>query len=194
MKLRNVVILIILIIIFTTANWLYSQGAKSYVGIKSCKKCHEAESIGNQYKNWQGTPHAKAYRVLLGSEAVEIAKKNNVATPETDLACLKCHTTGGGKYEISKTEGVGCEACHGPGSQYNDFENHASYENREVAYKKAVSKGMYPINGLDGIKNREKLCLSCHNNNRPCITESKYNKNISLDILADFVFKHPIRK
>ena len=54
----------------------------------------------------------------------EIAKKMGVSDePQLAAACLKCHVTGGGpgaavakSYDLM--EGVGCESCHGAGSEY----------------------------------------------------------------------------
>jgi hypothetical protein len=79
-----------------------------YVGSLSCKPCHESE-----YKKWQETGHAKAYATLeqVGSQA--------------DPECVVCHTVGmeyqSGFVSLEKTEdlkGVGCENCHGPGSEH----------------------------------------------------------------------------
>ncbi|HSV97596.1 MAG TPA: cytochrome c family protein [Spirochaetota bacterium] len=169
----------------------------SFIGVSECKKCHDADSIGNQHKIWLGSPHARAYQSLSLDKGLEIARKAGVEAPAQSLACLKCHTTGGGKTEAAKTEGVGCEACHGPGSLYHEFSNHASFEARENSYRKAVSLGMYPILGYDGIKTRERLCRYCHTEERPCYPESaeeRKRQKLPLGLIADFVFKHPIRR
>ena len=52
---------------------------QTFVGTKECAACHF-----EQFMQWRGTPHAKAFEVL----------------PEkyrTDGTCLKCHTTGHGE-------------------------------------------------------------------------------------------------
>ncbi len=167
----------------------------SFIGIAYCKKCHDAPGIGNQYGVWASSPHAKAFQILSTPRAAEIAKKHSLPEPSESPACLKCHTTGGGKTVETKTEGVGCESCHGPGSLYHEFSNHASFGNRENAYRKAVSLGMYPILGLPGIKARERLCRYCHNDERPCLPESREERKrqkLPLSLIADFVFKHPV--
>ncbi len=169
----------------------------TFIGMQVCKKCHEAEGIGNQYKSWKSNPHARAFQVLSGEKALAIALKKGVRSPSEERTCLKCHTTGGGKIEETRKEGVGCEACHGPGSLYHEFSNHASFTNREQAYRKAVSLGMYPIVGIDGIKSREKLCRYCHNDERPCLPENpveRKRQKLPLSLIADFIFKHPIRR
>jgi hypothetical protein len=169
----------------------------SFIGIGECRRCHEAEGIGNQYKAWASTPHARAYQLLQEEKAMAIAGKVSAGNPAANTACLKCHTTGGGKTEGTRTEGVGCEACHGPGSLYHEFSNHASFDNREASYRKAVSLGMYPVIGIDGIKAREKLCRFCHNEDRPCLPDSmeeRKRQRLPLSLIADFVFKHPVRR
>ncbi len=169
----------------------------SFIGVAACKKCHESDSIGNQHKIWSASPHARAHQSLSQEKGIEIARKAGVEDASQSLACLKCHTTGGGKTEATKTEGVGCEACHGPGSLYHEFSNHASFEARESSYRKAVSLGMYPILGYDGIKARERLCRYCHTAERPCYpesTEERKRQQLPLGLIADFVFKHPLRR
>ena len=68
----------------------------TYVGVKVCKECHGNDAIGNQYKIWALSPHAKAYNLLLGEKAAEIAKKAKITSPEKNYECLKCHSTGKG--------------------------------------------------------------------------------------------------
>lgn len=178
---------------------LSRRRAAEYVGAEVCKKCHGMDSIGNQYRIWAASNHANAFLRLKSGKAKEIAQKAGVEIPHADLRCLKCHTTGGGKSEAVKNEGVGCEACHGPGGEYFEFSNHASFIDRENAYKKAISLGMYPILGVEGIKARERLCKNCHRDERPCAPadiEEKKRRELSLSIIADLPSKlrHPLRR
>ena len=86
--------------------------------------CHQGPGMGYQLSLWRMSPHAQAYAVLATPRAAELAKKAGVAEdPQLSPACLKCHATGGGPgAPVAKTydlmEGVGCESCHGPGSEY----------------------------------------------------------------------------
>lgn len=171
----------------------------TFVGNKICRKCHDSDGIGNQYKIWSGTPHAKAYQILASNNprAMEFAKRAGVGSPQEDGRCLKCHATGGGRENAVREDGVGCEACHGPGSIYFEFSNHASFDNRENAYRKAVKLGMYPIIGLEGIKAREKVCRHCHREERPCYPDSveeRKRQTLPLSIIADFIYRHPVRR
>ncbi len=79
-----------------------------YVGSASCKPCHEYE-----YEKWSSSGHARAYAVLeqVGSQF--------------DPECVVCHAVGldyeSGFISLEKTgdlKDVGCENCHGPGSQH----------------------------------------------------------------------------
>jgi YVTN family beta-propeller protein len=93
-----------------------------YVGSAACGSCHRGREHGHQYSLWRMSEHARAWAVLGTSRAYEIAKKQGIqGEPSRSQQCLRCHTTGpGGAFLASFTvdEGVGCEACHGPGSEY----------------------------------------------------------------------------
>ncbi len=87
--------------------YILPDGLK-YAGSKSCKACHEYE-----YGKWSRNVHAHAYAILerVGSQF--------------DPECAICHVVGM-KYESGfvseqKTghlKNVGCENCHGPGSEH----------------------------------------------------------------------------
>ncbi|UCC98317.1 MAG: cytochrome c family protein [Phycisphaerales bacterium] len=80
-----------------------------YVGSASCEPCHDSE-----YEKWRGTAHASAYATLekIGSQF--------------DPECVVCHVVGldyeSGFVSAEQTvdlKDVGCENCHGPGSEHN---------------------------------------------------------------------------
>jgi len=193
MRIKCIYILAISII-FT---FIAARHNASFVGVAVCKKCHESDAIGNQYKAWQQSPHAKAYLLLKQEKALSLAKELSIENPSGNQQCLFCHTTGLGKNPALWEDGVGCESCHGPGSIYNSYENHVALGNRDVAYKKAVSFGMYPILGTDGIKAREKVCRSCHNEKRPCYPKDpaeQQRQYLPLQLIADFAFPHRLRR
>jgi len=79
-----------------------------YAGSKSCKPCHEYE-----YEKWSGNAHARAYATL--------EREGSQFDPE----CVVCHVVGmeyeSGFVSEEKTghlKDVGCENCHGPGSEH----------------------------------------------------------------------------
>jgi hypothetical protein len=72
-----------------------------FLGARACLPCHPA-----QQQSWRQTAHARAFQTLV--------QQNQ----STDLACLRCHTTGYQglpKDPATPMENVQCEACHGPG-------------------------------------------------------------------------------
>lgn len=83
-------------------------GSLEYTGSKSCKLCHEYE-----YEKWSTKAHARAYATL-----------RNIGS-QFDPECVVCHVIGmnyntGFVSEQSTPDlkDVGCENCHGPGSEH----------------------------------------------------------------------------
>ncbi|HUU16431.1 MAG TPA: cytochrome c family protein [Sedimentisphaerales bacterium] len=79
-----------------------------YIGSESCKVCHEYE-----YEKWSSNIHAHAYATL------------ERAGSQFDPECVICHVVGmeyeSGFVSEQKTghlKNVGCENCHGPGSEH----------------------------------------------------------------------------
>jgi hypothetical protein len=126
-----------------------------YIGAAKCKTCHMSAAKGNQHGQWMKTGHAKAFEALATPKAKELAAKAGVkGNPQEAKECLKCHVTGYGQPKeafaatFAMTEGVGCEACHGPGS---------AYQKMAVMKDPKASRA----NGLVDVT--EKTCLGCHN-------------------------------
>ena len=98
-----------------------------YVGVKVCASCHSDDATGNQYGVWRGTKHAQAYKALFTPEAKAMAQLSGIPDPpEKALICLGCHATAADvePWERDPTfsieDGMQCERCHGPGSEYVD--------------------------------------------------------------------------
>lgn len=129
-----------------------------YVGSHACKQCH-LEGDNRQYMQWVASRHAGAYWRLATDWAALLASfrpaYKDITEPVTEHRCLLCHTTAAQDPDalldagFHTTEGVGCEACHGPGSLYVDEE---VMKNRE----KFVAAG--------GVVPDEKACRKCHRN------------------------------
>ena len=86
-------------------------GQDQYLGTENCMNCHK-----DQYDHWLTTQHAHAFATL------ERAQKE--ATPE----CVQCHVVGFGRpggyvnaTASAKLKNVGCEVCHGYGTQHDMF-------------------------------------------------------------------------
>ncbi len=111
----------------TLQNSSTAPGSDQYLGSENCMSCHPA-----QYEQWKTTQHAHAFATL------ERTQKD--ATPE----CVQCHVVGFGRpggYEnaskSAKLKNVGCESCHGYGTQHDMF-------------------------AKTGGKVAEAVCLTCH--------------------------------
>jgi YVTN family beta-propeller protein len=127
-----------------------------YVGSHTCGQCHKGPQMGYQFSKWQMSPHARAYAVLGTERARELAQEAGVAgDPITSQACLKCHATawhdpaGGARDTYMVYEGVGCEACHGAGS---DFAVEAIMRDKTAARQ----SGLKPTD--------RETCTRCHEN------------------------------
>jgi thiol-disulfide isomerase/thioredoxin len=81
----------------------FPEGAN--VGSAACAECHATE-----HKAWKKTPHAGASKTLKRKGSAQ------------DVACVRCHAVKA--VDAPQTagdfhpDGVGCEACHGPGEQH----------------------------------------------------------------------------
>lgn len=118
--------------------------APDSTGSAACGSCHNGPDHGHQYDVWRRSPHARAWAVLATPRAAELAREMNVqGDPQQSEACLKCHATG-----PHADEGVGCEACHGPGRKYS-----AEAVMRDPAAARAA--GLRAASLAD--------CMGCHN-------------------------------
>lgn len=154
-------------------------GDAKYEGVKKCKNCHRSKSKGNQFGKWEESKHAKAYEVLATEEAKKVAKDKGIEDPQTSDECLKCHIAGHGvdkaqlgrKYKVE--DGVGCEACHGPGSAHAKARLSAAAEVEDDEEPAAPAADML---AKEITKGDEKLCLKCHNKESPTFKEFKYEE------------------
>jgi hypothetical protein len=161
---RKTFISILSFLFFTVG--LYAQ--HKYVGVRVCSPCHKGDKKGNISEKWQKSKHATAYKTLESAESEKIAKSKGLKKPAKESPeCLECHVTAFGvpaslldaKFDIK--DGVQCEGCHGPGS---DYKSNAVMKDRT----KALAVGM--ILG----SNDEKLCLKCHNKKSPTFKGFKF--------------------
>lgn len=96
----------------------------AYLGSEACAKCHGGAKANGIFETWRGTAHARAWKDLASLRGGEIAREMGVEGPAQHASqCLECHATGQKdsptqRALIGVEEGVGCEACHGPGADY----------------------------------------------------------------------------
>lgn len=166
MKTRNY-IYAILALVFLSGIISYSfmsyekpSDTPKYVGAEKCAgACHKSEAQGSQLDIWKGSKHSQAYKTLESPEADKIAKDKGFSTPAKEtMACLKCHVTNADASmtleSFSMKDGVQCETCHGPGSEY-----------KSISVMKDKQKAIE--NGLILHTEKEKFCTECHNENSP---------------------------
>jgi YVTN family beta-propeller protein len=131
-----------------------SSGKFKFVGVMVCAECHQQAKLGYQFSQWRQSSHAQAYAALATPRAYEIARRAGLkGDPQQSADCLACHTTGYGydrasfRDSIRLLDGVQCEACHGPGSEY-------SAEAVMLDKPGARNAGLLPVS--------EKTCRQCH--------------------------------
>lgn len=154
---------ILIIAVFVPALLLAQDKAQtfSFIGVDACAPCHKTEKQGKQVEIWKNSQHSKAYITLQSEEANKIATEKGHGRPAIEVEdCLKCHVSGynvGAEFLEKKfniADGVQCETCHGPGSEYKPMK---VMKNREEAIKK----------GLMVHDDVEKYCVTCHNEESP---------------------------
>lgn len=154
-------LIFLLFITFHLQTLLNAQNNFGYIGVEPCVMCHKTEKQGNQFSIWKESKHSRAFEILKSEKSAAIIKEKGFSTPATETPeCLKCHASGynvdasllGKKFKIE--DGVQCETCHGPGSEYKDMK---VMKDRNLAIQK----------GLLVHENIEAFCISCHNVESP---------------------------
>ena len=117
-----------------------------YIGTEVCARCHVVEAA-----QWKTTKHAHAWQTLVD------AKK------DANTDCIPCHVVGfqkpggyvaGTPAATAKMVDVGCESCHGMGSQHEAF---------TTAPRKVT----------------EETCLTCHtSSNSPTFNFATYSPHV----------------
>lgn len=184
---RKFVTLLVIMAVGLTMALSFAQEAKKgnfkYVGVAKCKMCHKGEKNGNIFEKWQSDKHSQAYATLATDYAKQVAAKAGVkGDPQKAPECLSCHVTGyhaaAAMKEVSLTleEGVSCEACHGPGSEY-----------KSMQIMKDITAGK--IKGADyGLINpTNEVCVKCHNTKSPTYKEFKFAEAVK-------IIAHPLPK
>jgi len=101
------------------------QRSPVYVGARVCGRCHSGPEAGHQFSVWLRSKHSMAYATLAKPEAKKIAELSGIREdPQDSFTCLGCHSSGAQAEDWEKDDtfriedGVQCETCHGPGSEY----------------------------------------------------------------------------
>ncbi|MGA3042315.1 MAG: multiheme c-type cytochrome [Bryobacteraceae bacterium] len=134
-----------------------------YLGAGSCasSNCHGGTSaaaeqvrrtLGNEFATWSvSDKHAAAYKALEGPRARRMGEILKIASVAADKRCTVCHIAGSPEKTFS--DGVACEACHGPAEQW------LGTHTQPNSHADSVAKGMIDTKNL---LVRAQTCLSCH--------------------------------
>lgn len=162
-----------------------------YIGTNKCKMCHNKVDTGEQYSKWESGPHASALETLKTDAAKAIAKKMGLkVAADRAPECLVCHVTGWGSasgYKLNvdaadvkavklndNLAAVGCEACHGPGSEYKSKKTMVGITDGSL---KGADFGLTTITA--------ETCTTCHNSKSPTFKAFDFAKQVK-------VIAHPI--
>lgn len=183
---KKILFALTLLFLFVTV-----ASAADYIGTLKCRSCHKSTKSGGQYKIWAKGAHAGAFETLASDEAKAIAAEQGIADAQTDPGCLSCHATGYGHggYEVmpedfwtfdkedkeakkavkrmSGLQAVGCEACHGPGSDYKKKKTMKAITAGEMD---GASVGLWEIT--------EETCTACHNEKSPTFQGFDYEEKL----------------
>ncbi len=130
-----------------------------YVGSEKCKICHKSEKSGNQWGIWESSKHAKAFETLASEDSKKVANEMGIDDPQKSDKCLSCHNGWDGE------EAVGCEDCHGPGSEY-----------KSMKVMKGIFKGELKGEDYGLVTPDEESCKRCHNEESPTYKEFKFEE------------------
>lgn len=156
-----------------------------YLGAEACAECHDNAATGAQYSKWRTTAHARAYQALAMPESKEITRLSGITEePVKSRMCLGCHATASDEEEWRRDDafkledGMQCEMCHGPGSEYATKE---IMKDRD----EAMRRGLAVITKDD--------CLRCHRPKGSHDMVLKGRKPFNLDE-AWLAIAHPLPK
>jgi hypothetical protein len=140
--------------------------AGNYVGPGSCSAvaCHGAVRPGSgrilqtEYSTWIARDrHARATEVLSNAVSQRMGRILGIAAPQQAQKCLACHALdvpAAARARTFATEGVSCEACHGPASGWLGY-----HVTRDAVHDESVKRGMYDTKD---VAKRTDKCLTCH--------------------------------
>lgn len=147
-----------------------SENSWRITGVGSCTAagCHgggHPETIGSEYNIWiSEDPHAKAYSTLFDERSKQIvrllagAQQNPITPAHQDARCLACHSMTDAKARDEMvdvvSDGVGCEACHGPAEGWL-----AVHSEHPLDKQEREQLGLWDT---DSLLARTQLCVRCH--------------------------------
>ncbi len=140
---------------------------RAYTGPGSCAAaaCHGSirpvaggRILQTEYTTWIAQDrHARAADVLSNPVSVRMAKILGLPAAHNAPKCLACHSVDAPDAQQGRTfmsEGVSCEACHGPASAWL-----GPHTTKGWTHAQSVQAGM---NDTKDLVKRTETCLACH--------------------------------
>lgn len=152
----------ILFATFVAAAAVWAQKPQ-FIGAGGCSgsNCHGGTSpadekisriLTTEYSVWSiADKHSRAAKVLEEPRSKKMAEILGIANPLNDAKCASCHVVG--SPERAKSDGVACEACHGPAEKW------LGPHTQQNSHANSLSLGMVDTKNL---KVRAQTCLGCH--------------------------------
>lgn len=171
----------------------------TYLGMQSCaaSACHgnlhpntgPGEMRFDEVHVWMNDPHGRAYQTLFNERSRKMFQylgvqdaDGNVTNPPLFQSywqqCLGCHDPSLYGRDPSQAgnplvrgEGVGCEGCHGPASQWVALHYRAGWKNLS-----AEQKAQFGFRVTSSMQERGFSCASCH--------VGDADRNVNHDLIA----------
>jgi hypothetical protein len=144
-----------------------------FTGLASCQSslCHGGGVGKDQCAIWSTVDfHVRAYAILVTPRSRGITDALHGMTPALNDRCTVCHSpfqplpndrvTAAARTD----EGVSCEACHGPASNWL-----RSHTRMDYTYAQRVASGMSDLRGAYG---RANTCVACHEYLDPALAKA----------------------
>ncbi len=153
----------ILLLLLAASAAAAQPAAHAYIGAGGCasSNCHggttalaaaESRVLGNEYATWSvSDKHARAAKALEEPHGKRIAQILGITDASHDKRCAPCHVAG--SPDKTRSDGVACEACHGPAEAW------LGPHTRQNSHEASVKAGMIDTKNLD---TRARTCLACH--------------------------------
>jgi len=148
----------------------FSQDSnRMYMGVDTCESCHGGRAVQDAhpfdaFSIWAyKDKHSRSFSDLVEDDPGKLSRHiagwmgYPLDQPESWKKCTVCHMVDvpqerwGERFD-PKTEGVGCEACHGPAEDYLVPHKYQTYEQN-------LAVGLYDLKDL---RTRARMCLDCH--------------------------------
>ncbi len=152
-----------LILLAVSGLALAQPAPHAYIGAGGCasSNCHggttaapvsESRILGNEYATWSvSDKHARAYKALEEARGKRMAEILGITDAAHDKRCTVCHAVG--STDKTRSDGVACEACHGPAEAW------LGPHTKPNSHDASVKAGMTDTKRLDI---RANTCLACH--------------------------------